>query len=329
MLRVPFIANAFNTPAISTPVFNTRAVADRSLFVAAFFVSVMVTSVFFFLTFSPKAAADTVEYRIDNLKDNVWRFTAGPYRSAFMVTDEGIFLTDPVSTEAAQWLKTELGKRFEQPVRYMAYSHSHPDHVQGGQVLDSDSVTVIAHELADEDIRMTRIPTALPELTFPDDLIIRLGDSQVELQYHGTNNGRGNVSMRFMPANVMYVVDWIVIGRMPYKNLMGYDINGMIHSTRDIVNAEPFDLFIGGHADTGTQEDVEAYLRYLETLYAAVRDGMLEGKNLETLQQEIRLTDYSHLRMYDEWLPYNIEGIYNTLLTMSYFNFREDTSGEL
>ena len=56
---------------------------------------------------------------------------------------------------------------------------------------------------------------------------------------------------------------------------------------------------------------------------------MLEGKNLETLQKEIRLTDYSHLRMYDEWLPYNIEGIYNTLLTMSYFNFREDTSGEL
>ena len=127
----------------------------------------------------------------------------------------------------------------------------------------------------------------------------------------------------------MYVVDWIVIGRMPYKNLMGYDINGMIHSTRDIVNAEPFDLLIGGHANTGTQEDVANYLGYLEALYAAVRDGMLAGKNLETLRQEIRLPEYSDLRMYDEWLALNVEGVYNTLKTMSYFNFREDISAGL
>ena len=64
-----------------------------------------------------------------------------------------------------------------------------------------------------------------------------LGDSSVELKYHGTNNGRGNVSMRFMPANVMYVVDWIVIGRMPYKDLIGYDINGMIHSPKLILRS--------------------------------------------------------------------------------------------
>ena len=237
--------------------------------------SVMLLLVFSLAGLSSTLMASTTEYRIENMKGNVWRFTAGPYHSAFMVTDDGIFVTDPISTDAARWLKTELKKRFHEPIRYMAYSHSHPDHAQGGQVIDDNTVTVIAHELADEDFRMTQLPTALPELMFKDDLRINLGDSSVELKYHGTNNGRGNVSMRFMPANVMYVVDWIVIGRMPYKDLIGYDINGMIHSTRDIVQAEPFDLLIGGHANTGTQEDVANYLGYLEALYAAVRDGML------------------------------------------------------
>ena len=85
-----------------------------------------------------------------------------------------------------------------------------------------------------------------------------------------------------------------------------------------------FDLFIGGHADVGTREDVERYLGYLEALYAAVRDGMLEGRTLETLQAEIRLDAYRDLRMYAEWLPLNVAGVYRMLVDMSYFNLRQD-----
>ena len=273
-------------------------------------------------TFSLRAA--DAKYGVLHIKDNVYRFTAGHYHSAFMVTDSGIFLSDPINKDAAAWLKTELAKRFDSPIRYMAYSHNHIDHTAGGQAIAGEGVTVIAHELAAEDLRMTRAPTALPDLTFTDVLTVHLGDSQVELRYYGTNNGRGNVSMRFMPANVLFVVDWIVIGRMPYKNLLGYDIHGMIHSTRAVLAERPFDIFIGGHSETGTRAEVEKYLGYLEALYGAVRDGMLEGKKLEALKTEIKLPAYSKLRMYEEWLPLNVEGVYKTLVETSYFNFRPD-----
>jgi len=264
------------------------------------------------------------EFKLQQMKDNVWRFTAGHYESVFMVTDKGLFLTDPISNEAATWLKGELARRFHVPIRYLAYSHSHVDHAMGGTVLAGDGVTVIAQEYAAEDLRMTRVPTALPDLSFRDTLTVHLGDSWVELHYHGPNNGYGSVSMRFMPANVLYVVDWIVLGRMPYKDLQGYDINGMIRSTRDVLAGPPFDLFIGGHGDAGSRADVERYLGYLEALYGAVRDGMLAGKTLETLQAEIRLPAYADLRMYDEWLPMNIAGVYRTLVDMSYFKLRPD-----
>lgn len=44
-------------------------------------------------------------YAIEQVKDNVCRFTASKYHAAFMVTDTGIFVTDPINGEAARWLK--------------------------------------------------------------------------------------------------------------------------------------------------------------------------------------------------------------------------------
>ena len=111
---------------------------------------------------------------------------------------------------------------------------------------------------------------------------------------------------------------------MPYKDLPGYDIHGMIRSTREVLDQAPFELFIGGHADAGGRADVARYLGYLEALYTAVRDGMLDGKTLATLQAEVRLDAYSDLRMYEAWLPLNVAGVYRTLIDMSYFNFRPD-----
>lgn len=49
---------------------------------------------------------------------------------------------------------------------------------------------------------------------------------------------------------------------------------------------------------------------------------MLAGKSLETLQQDIKFDEFSDLKMYNEWLPQNIEGVYQTLNEQSYFDRR-------
>jgi glyoxylase-like metal-dependent hydrolase (beta-lactamase superfamily II) len=263
------------------------------------------------------------DYRIEQVKNNVYRFSFAHYHSAFMVTSAGILVTDPINDKAAAWLKAELARRFDAPVLYLVYSHNHLDHVTGGQVFAEAGAAIVAHEDAAADLRMTKAPTALPDVTFSDQLALNLGDSRVLLEYHGANNGRGSVSMRFMPANVLYVVDWIVLGRMAYRDLPGYDIHGSIRSVREVLNRKPFDRFIGGHGETGSYQDVEHYLGYLEALYSAVRDGMLAGKDLATLQADIRLPEYKNLLMYEEWLPLNIQGMYDEFIDMAYFHRRE------
>ncbi len=115
--------------------------------------------------------------------------------------------------------------------------------------------------------------------------------------------------MYFETADVMYVVDWIVLGRLMYKDLKGYHVDGVIDSTQEILQYD-FDRFVGGHANMGTKADVRRYLEYVEALYDAVLTGMLAGKTLDELKQNVRLPTFKDLAMYDEWLPLNVEGMY-------------------
>jgi glyoxylase-like metal-dependent hydrolase (beta-lactamase superfamily II) len=75
---------------------------------------------------------------------DLYRFRNGNWYGIFLVTRSGIILADPISPDVARWLKGELDSRFQQPVRYVVYSHSHWDHAAGGAVFEG--ATFVAHE---------------------------------------------------------------------------------------------------------------------------------------------------------------------------------------
>jgi glyoxylase-like metal-dependent hydrolase (beta-lactamase superfamily II) len=275
---------------------------------------------------SAASASSDTEYDIEEVADGLYRFKAGHYRSVFAVTNEGIIVTDPISTEAATWLRAELDRRFDVPVRFVIYSHSHSDHTYGGEVFAQPGVTFVAHEMARAQMVRTQANTEIPNLTFADELTLQLGDQSVTLQYHGPNNGKGSVSMLFRPSNTLFVVDWIVLGRLPYTDLPGYDLAGMIASTEQVLDM-PFDRFIGGHADMGDKDDIRRYLDYITQLYNEVVEGMHAGKSLEQLQRELQFSDFSDLAMFEEWREQNIRGAYEQLRDEAYMLRRPEVPG--
>ncbi|HEY5624488.1 MAG TPA: MBL fold metallo-hydrolase [Gammaproteobacteria bacterium] len=90
-------------------------------------------------------AQQTQNYEISQVADGLYTATTGSHRTVFLVTDEGIILADPIRTDFATWLKSELDERFGVPVRYVLYSHHHWDHASGGAVF-ADTATLVAHE---------------------------------------------------------------------------------------------------------------------------------------------------------------------------------------
>jgi glyoxylase-like metal-dependent hydrolase (beta-lactamase superfamily II) len=272
---------------------------------------------------SAPASADSEDPVLEEVAPGLYRYVAGNYRSMVWVEKDGIAVLDTLNSEAAGRLKTMLADRFDVPVRYVVYSHNHFDHAYGGEIFDDPATVFVAHEDAYRDLRSTRARTVLPDLTFEEKARLRMGGETLTMRYHGANNGRGSISMLFEQARLLYVVDWIVVGRLPYQDLKGYDIHGVISSTREVLDLD-WDIFVGGHAEVGDRAGVERYLAYLETLYAEVRDGMLAGKSLETLQAEITLDAFADIPMFEEWRAQNIAGVYDTLSRTSYMLMRPE-----
>jgi glyoxylase-like metal-dependent hydrolase (beta-lactamase superfamily II) len=262
-------------------------------------------------------------YAIDKVAGDLYRFTAGKYRSVFLVSSEGILLTDPIDREAARWLRRELGERFDAPVRYLVYSHDHPDHVYGGDIFNSADVTIVSHQMARASLERTKADTAIPDMVFQDQMTLHLGEHDVQLTYHGPNNGRGSISMLFQKTDVLFVVDWIVLGRTPYKTLPGYDLPGMIASTREVLEM-PFETFVGGHARTGDKQDIRRYLSYLTDLQAGVIEGIRAGHSLDEITKNLTLDAYSDFAHFDDWRPLNIEGAYREFVDEAYMLRRTD-----
>ena len=87
-------------------------------------------------------------YRITRISGDLYRFQKGGHFNVFLVTSEGIIMTDPVSElddNATDWLKEQFAQRFGVPVRYVIYSHHHLDHAAGGDAF-ADTAEFVGHE---------------------------------------------------------------------------------------------------------------------------------------------------------------------------------------
>ena len=125
---------------------------------------------------------------IGKLTGEVYYARMDDYVSVFMVTSEGIVLVEPIGTEFATWLKGELARRFNVPVKYVIYSHSHWDHASGGAVY-ADTARFIGHENMLKNLAMPPAGTPLPQNVRAQD---KNGDGRIEPE-----EAQGNLKTMF------------------------------------------------------------------------------------------------------------------------------------
>jgi len=244
------------------------------------------------------------------INGDLYRFQNNFHFSVVLVTDAGVMVTDPINKDAAQWLKDEIASRFGKPIKYLVYSHDHVDHIAGGEVFGA--ANVIAHENARADIIGEKRPTAVPNITFSDNMTITLGGNTVALSYLGRSHSDNMIVMNFPRQRVLFAVDFIPIKSLPWKTLTDAYIPEWIDAVKR-VEAMDFDILMPGHGSPGSKADVTALREYMETLYGAVLSGMREGQTLQQLKENINLPEYAGWGNYDKHLSLNIEGMYNQI----------------
>jgi glyoxylase-like metal-dependent hydrolase (beta-lactamase superfamily II) len=244
---------------------------------------------------------------ITRIAGEVYRFRNAGHYSVFAVTPAGVIATDPISADAARWLKAEIAQRFRQPVRYLVYSHDHADHISGGEVF-ADTAIVVAHENARATIIGERRPTAVPHVTFSDRMALELGGTIVELAYVGKNHSDNSIVMRFPRERVLFAVDFVLVDSYAFRDFPDAYMPDWIESIRR-VEAMDFDVLAPGHGPLGTKDNVRMFREYLQELRAEVVRYAREGKSVDEMKQLITLPKYSAWGP-KEWFPLNIEGMY-------------------
>lgn len=248
---------------------------------------------------------------ITKIAGDLYRFQNNFHFSVFLITSEGIIVTDPINADAATWLKAELKRRFDRPIKYLVLSHDHPDHSSGGEVF-ADTALVIAHENARKVIVGEKRPTAVPDITFSDHMTITLGGKTVELAYVGRNHSDNSIVMRFPAERALFAVDFIPVKTVAFRTLRDAYIPDWIHSLRRVEQMD-FDILVPGHGQLGGKADVAAFREYMEDLYAAVLDAARAGQSLDQMKQTITLDKYKDWGRHKDWMLLNIEGVYNQI----------------
>jgi glyoxylase-like metal-dependent hydrolase (beta-lactamase superfamily II) len=256
----------------------------------------------------PWAFAQAPVREITQIAAEVYRFRNQNHYSVFAVTPAGIIATDPINAEAAQWLKAELQRRFNRPVKYLIYSHDHADHIAGGEVF-ADTATVVAHDNAKTTIIGERRPTAVPHLTFSDRMTIELGGTVLELSYVGRNHSDNSIVMRFPNERLLIAVDFIPVESVAFRDFPDAYIADWIESLKQ-VELMDFDILAPGHGSLGRKEHVRMFREYMEELHGAVLQHAREGKSLDEMKTLIKLPKYEKWGGYQQWFPLNIEGMY-------------------
>lgn len=239
---------------------------------------------------------------ITNIAGDVYRFQNKFHFSIFVVTDAGVVVTDPINTEAALWLRSEIGKLTDQPITHLIYSHSHGDHASGGAAF-GDVPNVIAQENAPK-----AIDGVEPTMRVDSATTIEVGGKSIELTPLGPGHGNDLMAMVVRPESVGFIVDAVATKRLPYRDFPNSNVDDWTDQVRN-VEALDFEILAGGHGPVGTKEDVTLGRIYMEELREAVLQELQSGKSVDELASVVTMDKYKDWGSYEQWLQLNVQGM--------------------
>jgi glyoxylase-like metal-dependent hydrolase (beta-lactamase superfamily II) len=155
-----------------------------------------------------------------------------------------------------------------------------------------------------------------PTRTYRDRQTVTLGGRTIQLIHPGLNHSDDMTVMYFPAERAVFAVDFIYPGTTPgaFGNYDGTPVVEWINSIK-AVEALDFDVILPGHGRQGTKAEVSENRKFLEDLSAAVRKGILEGRDLDELKKTVTLETYAKWPNFSTARTANIEQAYSNLKT--------------
>lgn len=242
-------------------------------------------------------------------------------RDGVLVTDPGGCLTDGERLRAAIAQTTPL------PVKYVAMSHVHPDHIFGASAFLADNPVFLGHARLAEQLRQRgdyyreklsailgpqRTGTiVLPSLEIGGQMELDLGARPIEVTAHEPAHTLCDMSLFDKTTGTLLAADLLFVGRIP--SLDG-SLRGWLKAL-EALKQRTASRAVPGHGPAVTEWPAAsgALSRYLATLERDTRQAIAEGVGLETAIHTIAAAERSEWKLFDDYNSRNVAEAYKEL----------------
>ena len=208
------------------------------------------------------------DYDLKEVKDNVYVVSSNGYNAMFLVTGEGIIVIDAPPGIGDKIFKA-ISEVTNETITHLIYSHSHKDHIGAAHVIfkQQPEIEIIAQNETAEILKMRNDPDRpIPTTTFVDNTNLTIGNKTIQLTYPGPYHQRGNIFIYVPEQKVLMAVDQLAPGEVPWKHLAATPEVPALERSYDQALAYNFDIYVPGHGETGTKEDVKIQQEYVSDL---------------------------------------------------------------
>jgi len=232
--------------------------------------------------------------------------------AGFVIGDDGVAVVDTFEhEEAARALLDEIRKKTSLPVKFVVDTHYHLDHVAGNGVFAQAGAVVMAQRnvrawIHTENLKffgknITAAQKAMvegyfaPELVYDSGVTLYLGSRELIVKSYPGHTGGDSVVI--VPGenggnDVVFCGDLFWNHLLP--NLIDANTKALVqtlkmlpdevaHSAAAGSRSAGATVFVPGHGDVGTEQDLDAFRDYVVDLRAMVAGPVKEGKTGDAL----------------------------------------------
>lgn len=248
--------------------------------------------------------------------------------AGFILGDEAVLVVDPGGSPAdGEILRAAIRQRTDLPIRYVAMTHGHPDHVFGAAALLEDEPEIVGHArlaaalAARGDYYRERLeevlgpgqagPAVMPTRTVADAAELDLGGRTVVLTAHGTAHTDHDLSIVDRRTGTLFAGDLLFVERVPALDgsLLGWlEELDRLRST-DVRRAVP------GHGPPVVDWPAAAadLRRYLTVLLEETRRAVAANVGIDRAVETVGAGERGRWALFDDYHGRNVTRAYKEL----------------
>lgn len=243
---------------------------------------------------------------IEQVSKSVYRWGSDNQYGAYIVGAKSIAVVDghycPSGT--MDWLKKEIEKRHDVPVRYVILSHDHQDHNCNSQVF-SDTATGVGHRNLVPHLVREKRTSIIPEITFDTSMEVDLGGVVVNLLYFGPSHSDNLIQVHIPAEKVLIAVD-MAKGRSIFPDYRDMDVHSTLKVLKQLAILDDVEVVLPGHGEISDQQNFRDSYKFIKALRDEVLALMVDGKSLHEMRDLIEMEEFSDYRGHDKNLDANI-----------------------